>query len=99
MLPRRSPWLDDRATLLVKYLDDLHGLQISEETARHDVSCHVDFVAERMRIQRRAAKNYVTDSVIRGLADHIAQGVADALREQSEETQRPVLRVVETDPE
>lgn len=96
MPPRRSPWLNDRATLLVQYLADSYGLTVSEEVARADVSSHLDLIAERMRIGRQAAKYYVTDDVIRGLADHIAKCVGEALQQEAaEEHQRPPLRLVE----
>ncbi|GAB1814385.1 hypothetical protein [Mycobacterium sp. MUNTM1] len=68
---RRSPWLNDRAGLLVRLLAD-HGLSISELTARQDISDYLDAVAARMRIDRQAAKPYVSDDVIRGIADRIA---------------------------
>ena len=61
--------------MLVRLLDEKHGMQIEEDTARYDVSNHLDLVAERMRIGRQAAKVYVTDDVIEGLADHIARAV------------------------
>lgn len=57
----------------MRLLDEQHGLTITEEIARDDVSDHVDHVAEMMRIGRRAAKHYVTEDVIQGLADHIAE--------------------------
>lgn len=73
---RRSPWLDERAELLVQYLGERHGLTLSIEIAREDISNHLDFVAERMRIRRQSAKSYVTEDSVRGLADHIANVVA-----------------------
>jgi hypothetical protein len=39
-------------------LQDRHGLTVSEDVARHDISDHLDYVAEMMRIGRRAAKMY-----------------------------------------
>ena len=71
-MARRSPWINDRAQLLVRLLDEKHGMEIDEDCARDDISDHVDIVASRMRIGRQAAKYYVTDEVIEGLADHIA---------------------------
>ncbi|MEH3129390.1 MAG: hypothetical protein PGN27_05435 [Mycolicibacterium neoaurum] len=96
MAARRSPWMDDRAQLLVRLLDEHHGLQISEDVAREDVSSHVDLVAERMRIGRQAAKVYVTDDYLAGLADHIARAVNQArTREALAPPVRPShLRVV-----
>jgi hypothetical protein len=81
---RRSPWLNDRATLLVKLLRE-DGLEISEDTARHDISEHVDYVATIMRIGRQAAKYYITDEVIAELANRIASAVQQhntAIRQQ-----------------
>jgi hypothetical protein len=48
--PRRSPWLNDRAALLVGLLQERHGLSVSEDVARHDLSDHLDHIAEIMRI-------------------------------------------------
>lgn len=74
MAARRSPWLDQRAQLLVRLLAD-RGLSVSEDAAREDVSNHLDLVAARMRIGRQAAKVYVTDAVVQRLADQIAEAV------------------------
>ncbi|MDQ8120499.1 hypothetical protein [Mycobacteroides abscessus] len=69
---------------------------MSEEVAREDVSSHLDLIAERMRIGRQAAKYYVTDDAIRGLADHIAKCVGEALQQEvAQEHQRPLLRLVD----
>ena len=77
---RRSPWLDDRSTLLVTLLADRHDLTVSEDVARHDISGHLDHVAAMMRIGRQAAKMYVTDQVIGDMADRIAAAGADNAR-------------------
>jgi hypothetical protein len=74
---RRSPWLDDRAALLVKLLADRHGLTVSEDVARQDISDDVDHVARLMRIGRQAAKVYLTDDTISSMADRIAAAVAE----------------------
>jgi len=74
---RRSPWLDDRAALLVKLLADRHGLTVSEDVARQDISADVDHVARLMRIGRQAAKVYLTDDTISTMADRIAAAVAE----------------------
>jgi poly-beta-hydroxyalkanoate depolymerase len=39
-------------------LQDRHGLTVSEDVARHDISDYIDYVAEMMRIGRQAAKMY-----------------------------------------
>ena len=77
---RRSSWLNARAALLVGLLNDRHGMVIDEDIARHDISDHLDYVAEMMRVGRQAAKFYLTDDVITGLADHIAEEVQQRRR-------------------
>ncbi len=74
---RRSPWLDDRATLLVSLLANRHGLTVTEDVARQDISGDVDHVARLMRIGRQAAKVYLTDDAISSMADRIAAAVAE----------------------
>ncbi|QDK01140.1 hypothetical protein I5J50_gp35 [Mycobacterium phage Purky] len=91
MPTRRSPWMNDRAGLLVRLLQERHGLQLTESAARDTISDHVDRVAEVMRIGRQSAKPYVTDSVIGEMADRIAAAV-QAHRDRGG---RPHLRVVE----
>lgn len=76
-MTRRSPWLDDRAGLLVTVLAERHGLTVSEDAARQDISDDLDHLARLMRIGRQAAKVYVTDEEIRSMADRIAAAVAD----------------------
>lgn len=66
--------MNDRAQFLVRLLAE-RGFEVSEDTAREDISSHVDLIAERMRIGRQAAKVYVTDDYVEGLADHIARAV------------------------
>ncbi len=83
--------MNDRAELLVRLLRERHGLQLSEDTAREDISNHVDLVAELMRVGRQAAKAYVTDDVISQMVDRIAAAVQQHL----EQGGRPNLRVVE----
>lgn len=77
-MARRSPWMNERAQFLVRYLAEQHGLNITEDVAREDISQQVDFTAERMRIGRQAAKYYVTEDLVRGLGDHIAEAVRQA---------------------
>lgn len=73
MAGRRSPWLDARAQLLVKLLDERHGLTITEDCAREDVSSYLGTIAELMGISRKTAKCYVTDEAVSGMADHVAE--------------------------
>ena len=92
VMPRRSPWLDDRARLLVQILADVHGLTISEDVARADISDQLDRIAERLRIQRQSAKPHVSDEWVQKFADHIAQAV---FQQSNPDGGTPPLRVVE----
>lgn len=83
--------MNDRAGLLVRLLRERHGLQLSEATAREEISNHVDLVADLMRIGRQAAKVYVTDDTISDMVDKIAAAVQAHLAQGG----RPNLRVVE----
>lgn len=87
--------MNERSGLLVRLLSERHGLTISEETAREDISDHVDHVAEMMRVGRQAAKYYVTPEVISDMADRIARHVDQHLaREALGPRSRAHLRVV-----
>lgn len=87
--------MNERAQLLVRLLDEQHGMQISEDTAREDISSHVDLIAERMRIGRQAAKYYVTEDFVAGLAEHIARAVNQHRTRETLSPDRPAhLRVV-----
>lgn len=68
--------MNRKSQLLVRLLDSRYGLAITEDVAREDISNHVGLVAITMRIGRQAAKYYVTDDVIAGLAAHIATAIA-----------------------
>lgn len=70
--------MNERAQFLVKYLADQHGIRITEDIAREDISTQVDRVAERMRIQRQSAKYYVTEDYLIKLGDHIASAIREA---------------------
>lgn len=78
MAARRSPWLNERTALLLRYLGELHQLEVSEELARQDISKHLDFVAERMRVSRQSAKMYITDEVILEMSNRVARAAAAA---------------------
>ncbi|RIS72012.1 hypothetical protein D2E70_03470 [Mycobacteroides abscessus] len=82
--------MNERAQFLVKYLADQHGICVTEDIAREDISTQVDRVAERMRIQRQSAKYYVTEDYLIKLGDHIAR----AIREAQEADPRRGLRAV-----
>jgi hypothetical protein len=80
---RRSPWLDDRTGVLLDRLA-AHHMTLPEEAARQVISDHLDGTATLMRIGRQAAKFYVTDDVIRKIADQLlgidaAQGEPDVV--------------------
>lgn len=64
--------MNDRAQLLVRLLAE-RGHEVSEDTAREDISTHLDLMAERMRVGRQAAKVYISDDFVERLADHIAR--------------------------
>lgn len=93
MAARRSPWMTERAELLVKLLTERYGLAITEPIARRDISDHLEYVAETMGIGAQAAKVYVTADTISDLADRIGHEVE---RQRSEEDQKPKrhLRIV-----
>lgn len=90
MPARRSPWMNERAQFLVKYLAEQHGICVAEDIAREDISTQVDGVAKRMRIGRQAAKYYVTEDYLRKFGDHIAR----VIREAQAADPRRGLRVV-----
>ncbi|MFV8236306.1 MULTISPECIES: hypothetical protein [Mycobacteroides] len=70
--------MNERAQFLVKYLADQHGIGITEDIAREDISTQVDRVAERMRIGRQAAKYYVTEDYLRKFGDFVANAIREA---------------------
>lgn len=83
--------MNERAELLVRLLSERHGMTITEDVARDDISGHVDRVAMMMRIGRRAAKFYVTEDVISDMADRIARYVS---QHGAREVPAPHLRIV-----
>ena len=83
MPARRSPWMNERAQLLVRLLDERYGLTITEDVAREDISNHVDHVAALMRIGRQAAKWHVTEDVISKMADRIGRAVNRQLTKET----------------
>ncbi|WP_409428363.1 hypothetical protein [Mycobacterium sp. SMC-11] len=90
-MARRSPWLDDRTALLLQLLAR-HGLTIAEDVAREDISRQLDRVAERLRIERKSAKRYLTDEWVQSFADRIAR---EAFHRDNPDGGTPPLRVVE----
>lgn len=70
MKARRSPWIDGRTKLLLACLDE-YDFTLPDDVARQLISDHLDGVAERMRIGRQPARHYVTDEVIRKIADKL----------------------------
>jgi hypothetical protein len=92
---RRSPWLDDRAKLLIKILAERYNLHLPEtglSDVREDISDQLDHIAKMMRISRRAAKRYVTDEWIASFAERIAAAVQE---HESCPKPRPQLRIVD----
>ena len=49
------------------------GHEVSEDTAREDISTQLGLMADRMRVGRQAARAYITDDYVEKLADHIAR--------------------------
>ena len=82
-MARRSPWINEKAALLVRLLQDRYDLTITEDVAREDISDHVDLVATMMRVGRQAAKPYVTDETISAMADRIGKEVARQLAKRA----------------
>lgn len=67
---RRSRWLDDRVAVLLTRLGE-YEMTLPEDVVRQLISDHLDTTARLMRIGRQAAKFYVTNDVITGIADQI----------------------------
>ena len=74
-LPGRSPWMNDRVTVLLQYLADEHDLHVPTELARVQVTGHVDLLVSALRLDRQTARRHVTDEVLRELACDIAATV------------------------
>lgn len=91
-MTKARTWLDDRAALLVSLLAERHGLTVSVDIARQDISDDLDHVARLMRIGRQAAKVYITDDTISKMADRIAAAVAEDQSARAAITE-PVIRV------
>lgn len=74
-LPGRSPWMNDRVTVLLQYLVDDHGLHLPFELARVQVIGHVDLLVTVLHLDRQTARRHVTDDVLRELARDVAATV------------------------
>lgn len=72
----RSPWMNDRVTVLRGFLADLHGLHLPPELARVQVAGHVELLVSVLRLDRQTARQFVTDDVLREMAVDIATAVA-----------------------
>lgn len=72
----RSPWMNDRVTVLRGFLADLHGLYLPPDLARVQVAGHVELLVSVLRLDRQTARQYVTDDVLREMAIDIAAAVA-----------------------
>ncbi|WKG03235.1 hypothetical protein [Mycolicibacterium sp. HK-90] len=71
----RSPWMNDRVTVLRRFLADVHGLHLPPELARVQVAGHVELLVSVLRLDRQAARQFVTDDVLREIAIDIATAV------------------------
>lgn len=72
----RSPWMNDRVTVLRGFLADLHGLHLPPELARVQVAGHIELLVSVLRLNRQTARQFVTDDVLREIAVDIATAVA-----------------------
>ena len=72
----RSPWMNDRVTVLRGFLADLHGLHLPPELARVQVAGHIELLVSVLRLNRQTARQFVTDDVLREMAVDIATAVA-----------------------
>ncbi|MGV0815214.1 hypothetical protein ABQF34_24925 [Mycolicibacterium boenickei] len=76
MVTGRSPWMNDRVTVLRRFLADVHGLHLPPDLARVQVAGHVELLVSVLRLDRQAARQFVTDDVLREMAIDIATAVA-----------------------
>ncbi|WP_254849315.1 hypothetical protein [Mycobacterium sp. GA-1841] len=72
----RSPWMNDRVSVLRRFLAEQHGLQLPPELARVQVAGHVELLVSVLRLDRQAARRFVTDDVLQEMAIDIATAVA-----------------------
>ena len=72
----RSPWMNDRVTVLRRFLAELHGLHLPPELARVQVAGHIELLVSVLRLNRQSARQFVTDDVLREMAVDIATAVA-----------------------
>ena len=72
----RSPWMNDRVGVLLRFLADDHGIHLRPELARVQVAGHIDLLVSVLRLNRQTARQHVTDEVLRDLACDIAATVA-----------------------
>ncbi len=72
----RSPWMNDRVTVLRAFLAEQHGLHLPPELARVQVAGHVELLVSVLRLDRQTARQFVTDDVLREMAIDIATAVA-----------------------
>ncbi|MGV0743139.1 hypothetical protein [Mycolicibacterium sp. XJ870] len=71
----RSPWMNDRVTALLRLLEDHHGLHVPREMARVQIACHIDLLVSILRLDRQAARRFVSDEVLYEIACDIAATV------------------------
>ncbi|MQA82963.1 MAG: hypothetical protein GEV10_31685 [Streptosporangiales bacterium] len=70
MTPRRT-WREERIDALIAAVSDL-GMSMSKAAAGELIDERVKFVASQMRVSTTAARAYLTDEAIKGLAQSIA---------------------------
>ena len=68
--------MDDRVLVLCRFLAEEHGLHLPAELARVQVAGHIELLVSVLQLDRRAARRFVTDDVLRELAVDIATAVA-----------------------
>jgi hypothetical protein len=72
----QSKWIDIRVDVLLTELSDL-GMSMSRVAAAELIRERVEWVATQMRIGKAAARPYLTDDAVKGLAESIAFSMAE----------------------
>src|ERR1700736_2878932 len=69
-------WVDERAQVLVGLLGE-RGLTMSLEASRVLVANQIEHLRQQVGLGERAARAYVTDDALAGLADSVACSLVD----------------------
>lgn len=64
----RSPWMGNRTTFVVKYLNDHYRIHLPRAIARGIVVEYLYLVADHFRIDRYRAQRFLTDEALRASA-------------------------------